>query len=75
MERVNLNVPEGVRASLRALAGRRGLTEGEVARALIVDALRRAEAEEFYDAVAAAQTQETQRAHLAVVAAFETWRG
>ncbi len=47
MERLNLNVPESVRADLRRLAKRRGLREAEAARELLVKALEDAEHEEF----------------------------
>ncbi|MBN8612525.1 MAG: hypothetical protein J0L92_18165 [Deltaproteobacteria bacterium] len=47
MERLNLNVPQSVRADLQRLAKRRGLREAEAARELLVKALEDAEHEEF----------------------------
>ena len=43
LERINLNVPPQVRQRLRAVAKRLKKTESEVARDLLVDALRREE--------------------------------
>lgn len=51
MERLNLNVPESVRADLRRIAKRRGLREAEAARELLLQAIEDAERAEFATAM------------------------
>jgi hypothetical protein len=43
LARVNLNLPEDARARLQALASQAGVTEGELARKLMLAAIERAE--------------------------------
>jgi hypothetical protein len=48
LERINLNVPPAARKRLRAFAKRLKQNEAETARALLLEALDRAEREEWY---------------------------
>jgi hypothetical protein len=56
MERLNLNVPESVRADLRRIAKRRGLREAEAARELLLQAIEDAERAEFARAMQESMT-------------------
>ena len=56
MERLNLNIPESVRADLRRIAKRRGLREAEAARELLVRAIEDAERAEFARAMQESMT-------------------
>jgi hypothetical protein len=47
MQRLNLNVPESVRADLQRIAKRRGLREAEAARELLLQAIEDADRAEF----------------------------
>ena len=71
MERLNLNVPKGVRKRLRAMAKQSGRTEAEVARTLLVDAVERARREEILRQFAASYTPERRARDLAILRAFE----
>jgi CopG antitoxin of type II toxin-antitoxin system len=71
MERLNLNVPRGVRKRLRAMAKQSGRTEAEVARTLLVDAVERARREEIFRQFAEAYTPERRARDLAILRAFE----
>jgi hypothetical protein len=75
LERINLNVPSGVRARLRALATQQGRTESETARALLIGALDGALREQFYRSVAATQTPELSARDLQILRAFEKLDG
>jgi plasmid stability protein len=75
MERLNLNVPKGVRKRLRAMASKSGRTEAEVARTLLVGALTQAEREEIYRRFAESYTPEMRARDLARVRAFERLDG
>lgn len=75
MERINLNVPSDVRERLKAMAARSGRTEAEVARALLIGALERAQQEEFYRRVAEAQSPELRARDLHILRAFERLDG
>ena len=75
MERLNLNVPKGVRKRLRAMAKQSGRTEAEVARTLLVDAVERARREEIFRQFAASYTPEMRARDLARVRAFERLDG
>jgi predicted DNA-binding protein len=74
MERLNLNVPPPMRARIRALAKRRGRTEGEVARELVAEALEHAEREEIAQAVAAAETDDIRARKLAIAREMDDLR-
>ncbi len=56
MERINLNVPSDLRASLRQLARQRRRNESALARELLAKAIEDAQREEFYRRVAAEAT-------------------
>ena len=75
MQRINLNVPSDVRDQLRALAATSGVTEAEMARALLVRALAAARREEFYRRVAEAQTPELRARELRMLRAIERLDG
>jgi predicted DNA-binding protein len=75
MERINLNIPEDARKRLKTVARRTGRTESETARALLLDALDRAEREDFYAEVAEAQTMEIRERQIDMIAAYEKLRG
>ena len=75
MERINLNVPSEVRRRLRGVARRTGRTESETARALLLQALDRAERDEFYRRVAEAQTDALRDREIAMITAYEKLGG
>lgn len=75
LERINLNVPPETRKRLRAVAKRLKKTESEVARDLLVDALRRKEKEEFYRRVSEQMTPELRARLLEIATAFEKLDG
>jgi hypothetical protein len=75
LERLNLNVPASVRRRLRDLAAREGRTEGEVARALLIDALEQARRDEWYRLVAESYTPDLRARDLKVLRAFEKLDG
>ena len=75
MERINLNIPKDARKRLKQLAHRTGRTESETARALLLEALDRLDAEEFYAKVAEAQTSEIRARQIAMLEAYEKLRG
>ncbi len=75
LERINLNIPREARKKLRAVAKRRRQSESEVARSLLVDALDRAERDEFYRRAAEAQTPAARAREIAICRAFERLRG
>ncbi len=75
MERINLNVPKGVRQRLRDMAARDGRTESELARTLLVDALERARRAEFYRRLAEGYTADLRARDLEILRAFEKLRG
>lgn len=75
MERINLNVQPDVRKRLRDMAARRGRTESEMARTLLVSALEAAWREEFYRQVTEAYGPECRARDLEVLRAFETLDG
>jgi hypothetical protein len=71
LERINLNVPAETRRRLKAVAKRLKMTESEVARDLLVEALRRKESEEFYRRVSDQMTPELRARLLEIADAFE----
>jgi predicted DNA-binding protein len=71
LERINLNVPPETRRRLRAVAKRLKKTESEVARDLLVEALRRREKEDFYRRVSEQITPELRKRLLEIARAFE----
>ena len=75
MERINLNVPPGVRGKLRSVARRLGKTESEVARELLIEALARAERDEILRRTVAAQTPAMRERQLAILDALERLGG
>ena len=75
MERINLNIPADARKQLRELARLKWRTESEIARGLLVDALARAKREEFFRAIAKAQTPEFLARDLEILRAFERLGG
>jgi hypothetical protein len=73
--RVNLNLPTEARGRLRRLAKAMKLTEGEVARQLMLTALDRAERAEFQRRVAASRTPARRARDRVVAEALERLRG
>jgi hypothetical protein len=71
LERINLNVPSETRRRLRAVAKRLKKTESEIARDLLIEALRREEKEEFYRRVSEQMTPELRQRLLEIADAFE----
>lgn len=71
MQRLNLNVTEGVRDRLRAEAKRRGRTEAAFARDLLEEAVDRLEREDFYRRAVEAYTPEMRKRDLEILRAFE----
>jgi hypothetical protein len=69
--RINLNVAQETRRRLRAIAKRLKKTESEVARDLLVQALERAERDEFYRQVGDAMTPAVRRRMLEIAEALE----
>lgn len=74
MERLNLNVPEHTRSSLRRLAAVANRKEAELARELLVSAVEQAEREEFFRAMEAGMTPAARKRLRAVAAAVEKVR-
>lgn len=74
MERLNLNLPTAARATLRRLAKEATTTEGELARELMLDALRRAERRETIDRAIAAYTPARRERDLEILRSLEKWR-
>jgi hypothetical protein len=74
VDRINLNVPEGVRARIKALAKVRGQTEGEAVRELVMSALRQAERQKEIESIQREQTPERQARLLELAHAVETLR-
>lgn len=75
MERVNLNLPPEARRKLKGLAKRRGRSEAVLARELVLEALERAEREEFLREIARTQTPEATARDLEILEAFESLDG
>jgi hypothetical protein len=75
LERVNLNLPAEARTRLRRLAKAMKLTEGEVARELVLTALERAERMEFQRRLAASRTPERRARDREVAEGLERLRG
>lgn len=75
MERINLNIPKEARKRLKTVARRTGRTESETARMLLLEALDRAEREQFYAEVKEAQTAELRERQIDMIAAYEKHRG
>jgi hypothetical protein len=71
LERINLNVPGAVRQRLRAVAKRLKKTESEVARELLIDALRREEKQRFYERVADQMTPALRQRLLEIAEGFD----
>jgi hypothetical protein len=71
LERINLNVPPETRRRLRAVAKRLKKTESEVARDLLVEALRQREKQDFYRRVSEQVTPEFRKRLLEIARAFE----
>ena len=69
-----MNLPSDARGALRRLAKEQDTSEGELARALILDALRRAERQQLIERVARAQTPERRARSLEILRALEKWR-
>jgi hypothetical protein len=76
MERLNLNIPEDAKRYIRLLAKQERRTESEVARELLLEALKERRRREFYEkaAKAASNPQHRERA-LRIARVMETLRG
>lgn len=75
LARINLNVPADAKKRLQAIAKKLRRTESEVARELLLDALERAEREQFYRRVADETTPELRERLLFVAEAMEKLDG
>ncbi len=75
LERINLNVPGDARRRLQAIAKKLDKTESELARELLLDALDRAEREQFYRRVADETTPALRERMLFVAEALEKLDG
>ncbi len=75
MERLNLNIPEDAREVLRKLARSSNKREAELARELLLRAIRQAEKEEFVRQLEASMTPAARRRHLEIAEALEKLRG
>lgn len=75
MERINLSIPSVAREKLRGLAKQQKRKEAELARELLLDALQRAEREDFCRRVEEAMTDEARRHALFIAEEMEAARG
>jgi hypothetical protein len=75
LERINLNVPGEARRRLQAIAKKLKKTESELARELLLDALQRAERDQFYRRVADETTPALRERLLFVAEALEKLDG
>ena len=71
LERINLNVPLEMRRRLQAVAKRLKKTESEVARDLLMEALRSREKADFYRRVSEQMTPELRARLRQIAQAFE----
>ncbi len=71
LDRINVNVPAEARKRLKAVAKRLGRTEGELARELLLEALRQAERAEIYEQIANEMTPEIRNRMIEVAEALE----
>jgi predicted DNA-binding protein len=71
LDRINVNVPPEARKRLKAVAKRLGRTEGELARELLLEALRQAERAEIYEQIANEMTPEIRNRMIEVAEALE----
>jgi hypothetical protein len=75
LERVNLNLPTAARDKLKRLAEAAHEPEATYARALLVDAIQRAERARFRKRLEASRTPERRARDLEIAAAVERLRG
>jgi hypothetical protein len=75
MERLNLNIPEDARKTLQRLARSSKRREAELARELLLRAIRQAEKEEFIKRLEATMTPAARQRHLELAEALERLRG
>ena len=75
MERLNLNSPEDAKKALQRLARSANRREAELARELLLRAIRQAEKEEFIRRLEASMTPQARQRHLEIAEALERLRG
>lgn len=75
LERINLNVPSGVRRRIREMAAETGRTESEVARSLLIDAVERERRQAWYRSVKEEYTPDVRARDLEILRAFERLDG
>ena len=75
MERLNVNLPSEARAALRRLAKTAAVTEGELARELVLESLRRRERQAVIERIVAAQTPKRRKRDVEILDALERWHG
>jgi hypothetical protein len=75
VERLNLNIPEDARKVLQKLARSSNKREAELARELLLRAIRQAEKEEFVRKLEASMTPAARQRHLEIAEALERLRG
>jgi hypothetical protein len=75
LERINLNVPPEARRRLQAIAKKLKKTESELARELLLEALERAERDQFYRRVGDEMTPKLRERLLFVAEALEELDG
>jgi hypothetical protein len=73
MERLNVNIPAAARTSLRQLAKEESTTEGELARALLLEALARVERRRWLEQAARAATPERKARDVQMLEALDRW--
>ena len=73
MERLNVNIPAAARSSLRQLAKEESTTEGELARALLLEALARVERRRWLEQDAQAATPERKARDVRMLEALDRW--
>jgi hypothetical protein len=73
MERLNVNIPAAARSSLRQLAEEGATTEGELARALLLEALARVERTRWLERAARASTPERKARDVQMLEALDRW--
>lgn len=75
MERLNVNLPSEARAALRRLAKSAAITEGQLARELVLEALERRTREATIERIVAAQTPKRRKRDVEILEALERWQG
>lgn len=69
-----MNLPSEARGALRRLAKTASTTEGQLARDLVLEALRRREREQTIERILAAQTPKRRKRDIEILDALDRWR-